>query len=176
MKGYGKHGQLINLLPCKGEESTLLSALCFFIDRIIAEKRVRDRSVWGSVYLCSKSVYNTASKAMCLCVWEIVWASIALSLSLGQASSLSACGLDAAPHSLPIIPMSPGASLSHNSPPRWDEVITLRTLHLLVHPCVYLCVVSMCGGVYYPQTSPVITHSLSSLQRFCSRTRLFTVE
>lgn len=45
MKGYGKHGQLINLLPCKGEESTLLSALCFFIDRIIAEKRVRDRSV-----------------------------------------------------------------------------------------------------------------------------------
>lgn len=87
-------------------------------------------------------VHNTTSKAMhnCVCVCVCVTLCEHFSLCLGQASSLSACGLDAVPHSLPIILFSPGASLSCNSPPRWDEVITLRTLPLPVHPmCVCVC-------------------------------------
>lgn len=138
-----KKVQLINLLPCNSQESSFPFVLSFLIDRIIENLRQKIyRKEYVIICMCFRT-WDLCGLGVKLCIFVcscvVVWAS----LCLGQASFLSAWGLDAAPHSLPIILFSLGFSLSHNLPPCWDEVITLHTLH---YNCASL-----------PKSSPIIT-------------------
>lgn len=153
-------GRLMNLLSCRDRRSALLTR---------GERTMADECV----VLRRALACNTTNKAVCDSVCTCVYyrASVSLSLSGSSVLSLSVRSRRRAP--LP----------THNPflPRRFTLLLFAPTLRWSYHtthtslacpPRVCSCGCFLCDGVYFPQTSPIITCPPPSVQRFCSRTRL----
>ncbi len=140
--------QLINLLLCKGQGSTLFARLSFLIYRIIVEleERETERFVWGSVHLF---VCASESEVYFLCVRLCEH----LPLSGFTVLSLSVWSR----HRTPLPTHNPFLPRCFTLPPlapmlRWSYH-TMHTNLACPSLCVCVCVFTY-GGVYFPKTSP----------------------